>query len=229
VVDDLGLGCSTVTVMDAAHNPVSPDASARQAAVDWLKWAIDMTAQLGGDVLCGPLHSALGVFSGTGPTADEKSRAVDVLRRAAEHAQQAKVRLAVEYLNRFESYFLTTVAGAVELVKRVDHLALGMMHDTFHAHIEEKSAEQAIAVAAKHIIHVHISENDRGVPGTGQVNWPASFAALKKIKYDGWLTIEAFGRALPELAAATRVWRDLFGSGEEVCREGLKFMRKMWS
>jgi D-psicose/D-tagatose/L-ribulose 3-epimerase len=76
------------------------------------------------------------------------------------------------------------------------------------------------------LVHVHLSENDRGTPGTGQVNWAGTFATLKKIRYDRWLTIEAFGRALPDLAAATRVWRDLFAKPEDVYTEGLGFIRR---
>jgi hypothetical protein len=79
------------------------------------------------------------------------------------------------------------------------------------------------------VIHIHISENDRGTPGTGHVQWEETFRAIRKIKYDGWLTIESFGRALPDLAAATRVWRDLFPSDVEVYTEGYKFIRKMHS
>jgi D-psicose/D-tagatose/L-ribulose 3-epimerase len=77
-------------------------------------------------------------------------------------------------------------------------------------------------------VHVHISENDRGTPGTGHVHWAETFKALKQIKYDGWLTIEAFGRALPDLAAATKIWRDLFPSAEEVYTKGIRFMKEMW-
>src|SRR5438445_13585712 len=103
-----------------------------------------MTATLGGEILCGPYHSPLAVFSGAGPTADEKSRAADVLRHAAEHAVGAKVTLAIEYLNRFECYFLTTAADALALVKAVDHPHFRTMYDTCHAHIEEKQAAPAI-------------------------------------------------------------------------------------
>jgi len=227
-LDNHGLGCTTVTVMTPEASPISPDAKVRQAAVDRLKWAIEMTATLGGTHLCGPIHSPLAVFSGSPPTADEKQRAADVLRQGAEFGQQAKVRLAVEYLNRFECYFLTTAADAKALVKAVGHPYFSSMYDTFHANIEEKDLEKTIIEFADCISHVHISENDRGTPGTGHVHWDETFKALKKIEYDGWLTIEAFGRALPALAAATKVWRDLFPNAEEVYTKGLKFMKDMW-
>ncbi len=227
-LDQLGLGCTTVTVVGPEHNPISPDASVRKAAGERLKWAIHMTAALGGEIMCGPYHSPLAVFSGTGPTEDEKKRAADVLRYAAEEAQKVKVKLAIEYLNRFECYFLTTAADAKALVERVKHPNFHTMYDTFHANIEEKDVTKAIANLAPHFIHVHISENDRGTPGSGHVHWKETFHALHKAHYDGWLVIEAFGRALPALAAATRVWRDLFPSPEEVYPQGLRFMKIMW-
>jgi D-psicose/D-tagatose/L-ribulose 3-epimerase len=225
---NLGLGCTAVTVCNAESNPVGADAEVRKKAAGHIKWAIEMTAALGGTALCGPYHSALGVFTGTGPTDDEKKRAVDVLRGAAEEAKKHNLMLAIEYLNRFECYLLTTAVDARTLVKQVNHPNFRMMYDTFHANIEEKDITQAILGAADSITHVHISENDRGTPGTGHVHWAETFRALKQIKYDGWLTIEAFGRALPDLAAATKIWRDLFPSAEEVYTKGIRFIKEMW-
>ena len=228
-LDKQGLACSTVTVMNPENNPISPDATIRAAAVDRLKWAVEMNPILGSHAMCGPYHSPLGVFSGSGPTADEKARAAEVLRQAADFAQQAKLTLAIEYLNRFECYFLTTAADARALVKSVNHPSFRCMYDTFHAHIEEKSQAGAIETVKDVFAHVHISENDRGTPGTGQVRWDEAFSALKKTGYDGWFVIEAFGRALPDLAAATRVWRDLFPSPEEVYTKGIEFIRRKWA
>jgi D-psicose/D-tagatose/L-ribulose 3-epimerase len=228
-LDNHGLGCTTVTVAGADTSPISPDPKVRKAAADRLKWALEMTAALGGEMLCGPYHSPLGVFSGVGPTADEKAWAAEVLRQAAEEGQKLGVKLAIEYLNRFECYFLTTAADARALVEAVGHPNFRAMYDTFHAHIEEKDQARAIASLGDRFIHVHISENDRGTPGTGQVHWDATFKALRQAKYDGWLTIEAFGRALPELAAATKVWRDLFPNPEEVYTQGLRFMKEKWA
>lgn len=225
-LDKNGLKCTTVTILTAETNAVSPDAGVRLRAVEWLKNVVDINHTLGAETVCGPYHSAIGVFSGTGPTADEKKRSADVLRQAAEHAKQANLMLAIEYLNRFECYMLTTAKDAVDLVKAVDHPNFRTMYDTFHANIEEKSQASAIRTVAPVLAHVHISENDRGTPGTGQVNWDSAFGALKEIRYDGWMVIEAFGRALPDLAAATKVWRDLFPSPDEVYTKGLAFMKQ---
>ena len=227
-LDNLGLGCTTVTVVNADTNPISPDASVRKTALDRIKWALDMTSVMGGDLLAGPYHSALGVFSGQPPTADERKRAVEVLTQAADHAQKVNVKIAIEYLNRFECYFLTNAMDAKNLVREINHPYFGTMYDTFHANIEEKNISHAIASMEDTYVHVHISENDRGTPGSGHVHWDETFKALRKAKYDGWLTIEAFGRALPDLAAATKIWRDMFPSPEDVYGNGFKFIKEKW-
>ncbi len=228
-LDNNGLAATAVACALPAANPISPDPGLRRAAVDHLKWALEMTAILGGSHLCGPIHSPLGVFTGTGPTADEKKRAVEVLRQAAEEAAKVKVMIGVEYLNRFECYFLTTAADTRALVKEVNHPHFRAMYDTFHANIEEKNITETIRAFADSFVHVHISENDRGVPGTGHVPWDETFRALRQVGYDGWLVIEAFGRALPDLAAATKVWRDLFPSAEAVYTQGYQFMTQKWA
>lgn len=228
-IKDKDLACTSVTVIpDEEHNPVSADARHRERAVEYLKWAIDCSAAVGSTVLCGPFYQPLGVFTGQGPTEQEKQRAVEVHHQAAEAAAAANVTLAVEYLNRFECYFLNTMADAADYVKRVNHPNVGVLFDTFHANIEEKDPVGCIAPHIDIIKHVHISENDRGTPGKGHIDWPGTFRALRSGGYDGWLVIEAFGRALPDLAAATRVWRDFFPSSEEVYTEGLKFVKQQW-
>ncbi len=226
-LDRQGLGCSTVTVSPEEASPISPDAGVREAAVEHLKKVINHSAILGADVLCGPYPQPLGVFSGEGATEDEKARAADVHRQAADAAQKVDLRLGIESLNRFECYFLNTLGDAAEYVRRVGHPAFGTMYDTFHANIEEKDPIAAFSDNVKEIFHVHISENDRGTPGRGHVPWLETFKAIQSSSYDGWLTIEAFGRALPDLAAATRVWRDFFPNREEVYVEGFKLIQDM--
>jgi D-psicose/D-tagatose/L-ribulose 3-epimerase len=228
-LDNHGLGCTTVMCVNQQANPISPDANIRRAGLDLIRWAIEMTSILGGEIMAGPYHSALGDFTGSGPTADEKKRVTEVLRAAAEVAQQAKVMLAIEYLNRFECYFLTTAADAKALVKAVNHPHFKSMYDTFHANIEEKQVSKVIHDFADSFVHFHVSENDRGTPGTGHVQWDETFKALHEVGYDGWMTIESFGRALPDLAAATKVWRDLFPTPEEVYTQGYRFIKEKWA
>jgi len=228
-IRDNGLACTSVTVIpDEMHNPISSDAEHRKGAVDYLKWAIDCSQALGSEILCGPIYQPLGVFTGKAPTEEEKRRAAEVHCKAADFAAKANVTLAVEYLNRFECYFLNTMADAAAYVKRVNHPNVGVLFDTFHANIEEKDPVGCIGKYIDVVKHVHISENDRGTPGKGHIDWPGTFKALRSGGYDDWLVIEAFGRALPDLTAATRVWRDFFPSAEEVYTEGLKFIKKQW-
>ena len=229
-LDKLGLGRTVASVLGTAdRNPISPDAAARAGALKQTKWVIDCTAALGASIVAGPMHSQLGFFSGAAPTAAERNRGVSFHRKAGDYAAKKNVRFALEALNRFECYFLNTMEQLADYLDEVDHPAIKAMYDTFHANIEEKDPVKAIKTIKKHMIHVHISENDRGTPGKGHVPWKETYKALRAAKYDGYLTIEAFGRALPDLAAATRVWRDFFPSRESVYLDGLKQMKSGWA
>jgi D-psicose/D-tagatose/L-ribulose 3-epimerase len=230
LLDKLGLERSVVSVIGpSGKNPLAADKAARAAAVDYTKWVIDCTIALGAHTIVGPMHSEIGYFSGNGPTADEIRRGVSFHRKVGDYAAKHEVRFALEAINRFECYFVNTMAQLADYLDDVDHPAIKGMYDTFHANIEEKDPIAAIKTIKNHMIHVHISENDRGTPGKGHVPWEATYKALRAAKYDGWLTIEAFGRALPALAAATRVWRDFFPTQESVYIEGLKQMKTGWA
>ncbi|MBX9789168.1 MAG: sugar phosphate isomerase/epimerase [Pirellulales bacterium] len=225
-LDNLGLQRTAVTIRAVENNPASLDAKVRAAGVAANKQAIDCCQAAGIGVLVGPFHSALGYFSGAGPTADEWKAAVDSMREVAEHAARCHVTLAVEYLNRFECYLLNSASDTARFVRDVNHPSCRMMYDTFHANIEEKNVPAAIRTSAPLLAHVHISENDRSTPGKGLVDWPATFATLKEVKYDGWLTVEAFGLALPAIAAATKIWRRMYDTEEQLAADALKFMKQ---
>lgn len=225
---DLGLASTGIGVLPAGKSAISADPTERRAALDHIKWLIDCTAALGGDVAAGPFHQTLGVFSGKGPTTDEKSRCAEIHKQAAQYAATGDIRLAVEPLNRFECYFLNTSAQAAELVRAVDEPNYGYLYDTFHLNIEEDSLPGAIAATASHINHVHISENNRGAPGAGHIDFASVFRALRSVGYDGWMTVEAFGSALPDLAAATKIWRPLFARDADVYEGAYRLMRSGW-
>jgi D-psicose/D-tagatose/L-ribulose 3-epimerase len=227
-LDELELKTSTVTVATPEASAISPDPAVRQAAAERLKRIVRQSAILGADVLCGPFHQALGVFSGTGPTEEEFKHATEVHRVVADEAQREGVVLAIESLNRFECYFLNTMAAAAAYVRRVDHPNFKALFDTFHANIEEENLPKAFSENAAEIAHIHVSNNDRGVPGRGHIDFQSIFRAIKSSGYDGWLTIEAFGRALPELIEPTRVWRDFFKRPDDVVTEGYEFIRETW-
>jgi len=223
---DAGLLSTTVTcIPDAESSVISSDPACRAKGLDHIKWALDCGQKMGAETMCGPFHQPLGVFSGSGATEDEKNFGAEVHRAAAAYGASAGTVLAIESLNRFECYFLNLMADANAYVKLVDHPNFGTMYDTFHSNIEEKDTIAAFTDNIPVINHIHISENDRGTPGKGHVPFAALFEKINASGYDRWLTIEAFGRALPDLAAATCVWRDFFPDAQEVYEEGFKMIK----
>lgn len=225
-LDDLGLGRTACTVRGAEDNPISPDPAIRARGIAANKLAVDCCEAMGADALVGPYQGPIGVFTGTGPTDDEWKWGVESMQALAEHAAGTGVVLAVEFLNRFEIYLLNTAADAARFTEAVGHPHCGILYDTFHAHIEEKSVGGAIRDSASQIKHVHIAENDRSTPGQGGVRWTETFDALHAIGFDGWLTIEAFGESLPELVAATKIWRRMYDTEERLAKDGLAFIRQ---
>jgi D-psicose/D-tagatose/L-ribulose 3-epimerase len=229
ILDDLGLErTGSMAFVTPEQNPVSDRASVRQAALDEMHRILDCAEALGVPVVCGPMFQTLGVFTGNGVTAAENQRVITMLRKVAPRARQANVTLALEPLNRFEAYVVNTMEDGAALVKRVGAPNVGLLYDTFHANIEEKDAIGAIRKHGRQIRHFHCSANDRGIPGQDHIPWLESFRSLRSINYDGWLVIEAFGRALPGLAAATRIWRDMFPSSDAVIKQGIPFVRQTW-
>ncbi len=227
LVRDYGLEMTAITSMTPEANPCNPDPKVRAAALDHLKGVLDSVAELGTPVLGGPFHSCFKEFTKKCPTDEELKWSSEVLRAAAEYAEQYKIELAPEALNRFECYLVNTAAAARKLAAYVDHPLFGYHHDTHHANIEEKDTGAAIRASAKEIRHVHISENDRGTPGKGQVPWDGIFDALHAIGYDRWLTIEAFVSTIPDFSEHINVWRD-YSPQEEIYQEGYRFIAEKW-
>ena len=231
VARDHGLACTASTALIGDRgDPRSADPAERQLACDYLLRVVECAHNAGAGLLIGPLYQVLGRFTGEGPNQTELGRAADVHRQVAAFAQTAGVRCAIEPLNRFEAHLINTMEQASEYVQRVDHAFLGAMHDTFHAHIEEKDPVASVATlyATGKLFHIHISENDRGTPGRGHAKLRPTIGMLKSLGYDQWLTIEAFGRSLPALASATRIWRSTFRDEEQVYTEGYRLIRDAW-
>lgn len=229
LLDRIGLERTAVSAMgDPSMNLISADGATRKAGIAYMKWAIDCAQALGANTLSGPLHSTLGAFSGSGPTAAEKKRSVASQRAIGDHAGKKGVTIGLEALNRFECYLLNTMADLSEHVDAIDRPHIKAMYDTFHANIEEADPIGAYRKHRKNVVHIHISENDRGVPGRGNIPWKETFSAIRKSGYDDWLTIEAFGRSLKDLAAATKVWRDFSETPEAVYREGYRHIKNGW-
>ncbi|PYT80243.1 MAG: sugar phosphate isomerase/epimerase [Acidobacteria bacterium] len=227
ILEEVGLERTTCSVLPREANLIDADPQVRARGGAFLKQCIERTAELGGKLICGPLYAALGVMSGRRRTDDEWKRAVEGLHAAAGQARKFGITLCLEPLNRFETYFLNTLSDAAQLVHDVGEPNVLIHFDTFHANIEERHPATSLRAVAKELGHVHISENDRGIPGTGHNDWRGILLALKEIGYEGWMTIESFAQPEPELAAAAAIWRDLASSGDELAREGLRFIKAL--
>jgi len=220
-----GLECTACSILTGGLNMLSADASVRQRTRTHLEECAAAAAEAGAKIIAGPLYSPVGLFTGARRTADEWKRAIECYQSIGPALTNYGVTIAIEPLNRFETYFLNTAADAVALCDAIGHPNVGILFDTFHANIEEKDVAAGYRTVARHLKHVHTCENDRGIPGTGHVDWPAVFQALHDIHYDGWLTIESFGFALGELSAAASIWRDIAPSPESIAFEGVKYLR----
>lgn len=227
MLDSLGLERTTCSVLPREANLISDDPLIRAKGREFLRQYIERSGELGARLICGPLYAGLGVMTGRRRTEDEWKWAVEGLEEAAQFGRQLGVTICIEPLNRFETYFLNTLEDAARLVHAVGAPNLRIHFDTFHANIEEHHPAESLLAIADVLGHVHISENNRGIPGAGSVGWRDIFLALKKAAYDGWMTIESFAQAEPELAAAAAIWRDLAPSGDELARRGLQFMKAL--
>ncbi len=228
-LDGLGLSRTVATILDEHCNPISSNPHIRQAALDKLRADIDLCALLGAEALIGPMHSAHKEFSGSGPSPQEFEWCTEFLQKAGEYAATFNIELCVEFLNRFECYFLNNCQQARELIEKVDLDNVGVLFDTHHAQIEEQQQAAAIADNIAAINHIHISESHRGTPGTGTVDWTSIFTALRTSNYDGRVVIEAFGTRDKDIANAVNIWRNCFASEEEVYREGFKLIAEGFS
>ena len=222
---NIGLETTAVFVVGTNENPVSPSAEIRARGLDRIKWGIDRAYDMNAKILCGPFHSAHGFFTKK-PTQDEEIKwCAEVLNAAGDYAAQAGITLALEALNRFECYLCNTTEQLKQLITAADHTNVKAMYDTHHANIEEKKSPNAIQTIAPYLAHVHISENDRGTPGDGLVQWEHNFSSLAQIKYSGWLTIEAFSRNDPDFANAINVWRE-YSAPWDIATNGLAFIKQ---
>jgi D-psicose/D-tagatose/L-ribulose 3-epimerase len=221
------LECTVCAILPRGMNPTSEDAEIRRQSRQHLADTIKLAADLGSNLVAGPVYSPVGYLPGRRRTSDEWQWAVECFQSLGEILRSHQIDLALEPLNRFETYFLNTAADAIKFCEAINDSSIGVLLDTFHTNIEEKDVAAAFRTTGKRLKHVHACENDRGVPGTGHVDFAGIAAALKEIRYEGWITIESFGYSHKELAAAAAIWRDLAPTPESVAFEGLPFLKKI--
>ena len=227
ILDDLGLGASVCAAMGPGRDLTTADTGIVLATQDYLRRCIDAAAGINATVVAGPIYASTGVTGSR--TQSEREAAIAAVARnlgpVLDHARESGVRLAIEPLNRFETSLFNTVAQTLELVRAVDRPELGLLLDTFHMNIEERSQPAAIRAAGSSLFHFHACGNDRGAPGGDGIDWPGIRDALGEIGYEGAITIESFTSANRTIAAAASIWRALAPSQDDLAKGGLQFLR----
>jgi len=222
---DIGLDC--IGLMAQGYQEYDPiRADMREKSVAYLKMCIDKTADLGSPVLSGPVYQGLSNATELGPTEDEWKNAVEVIAECAAYAKEKNIKIAGEPLNRFEAWLVNSVQRAYEFAEATGMDNVGMLADTHHGNIEEYDVAKAWEKVMDKIFHVHISENNRGVPGYGHAISPEVFSVLKNGGYDGYLVIEAFNANVPEIYSMLRVWRPFVEFESQVATEGIKYIKQ---
>ena len=225
---DHQLESTLCSICPADARPGCDDPAERERALNHWRAVIAVAGEVGAKILAGPSCSPVGYLPGRRRTADEWKRVVEFHQQLGPALDDAAVDLAIEPINRFETYFLNTACDAIRLVDEIADPRVGILLDTFHSNIEDKSVAGAYRACGLRLKHVHTCENDRGIPGSGHIEWGEVRHALDEIGYDGWLTIESFNANAPELSAATAIWRDLAPTTDDIAVRGTRFLRMLW-
>ncbi len=221
-----GIGLLTSLALPDGADPSSENEAERAAAQELLVRCVDLTAELGATVFTGVVYSAIGKRLDRRPDEGDYLRAAEVLRRVARHAASRGVTLGLEPINRYESYLVNTAAQALRLRELIGEPNVGVHLDAYHMNIEEEDFYSSTLAAVPHLVHVHLSESHRGIPGRGTVDWDALFRGLADGGYDGVVGLESFVEISEAMKAATYVWRPLAPDSDTLVREGLDFLRR---
>lgn len=227
-LDSFGLEALVCGAFGPTRDLTSDDAELRKTGIAYIETCLDIASELGARFFAGPMYSAVGKARMVSPEQKKREweRATEGLRTACKLAAPRGLDIALEPLNRFESDLVNNVEDVLRLIKDIDHPAAKVCLDMFHMNIEEPDPEKAIVMAGDKLIHLQVSENYRGTPGTGSTNWKAYYSGLEKINYQGTVSIESFTPENKELAAAVCIWRNLAKDQDSFAREGHAFLRK---
>jgi len=208
---------------DVSHQ----EAGRRQAGIDYLLGCIELAAEVGSPLVSGPMYATTGQARLLEPheRRAQWDRAVDSLSAVAERAEQAAVRLAIEPLNRFETDVVNTIEQGLALCADIGADNVGLMLDTFHMNIEEKNLPDAVRRAGPKVFNFQASENDRGTPGTGHVDWTGVIDALREVRYAGGIVVESFLPTVKEIARAVSLWRPVAPSMDILAADGATFLK----
>ncbi|MBA4384937.1 MAG: sugar phosphate isomerase/epimerase [Anaerolinea sp.] len=231
ILEQNGLQSVICGAFGPERNICSNDAKIRENAKTYIRWLIDAAFQIGASVVSGPMYSSVGKdhYESAEDRKTEWALAVAGIAEMADYAAAKNIKLAFEPLNRFETDMINVVSQGMLFIDDVDRKNVGFHLDTFHMHLEEKDSAKAILMAGDRIFHFHACENDRGVPGTGQVHWNEVARALKETKYDGPVVIESFTSQVKEIARAVCIWREIAPSQDAIASQGLAFLKTIFS
>ena len=221
MLDEHGIGCTTgLGLPAAAHLPFAPD-----AAEAFLRGAVDAAVAVGSPILTGAVYTHLGTLTRKPPTEEELRLVREVLGRVGRYAADQGIALGVEACNRYETYLLNLASDTASVVRGLGVPGAFVHLDTYHMNIEEKGFSGPIEATGDVLGYVHLSESDRGVPGTGNVDWDDVFRGLKAIDYDGFLAMESFAAVNEDIIGATAMWRNVVGDPQALVTDGLAFLR----
>jgi D-psicose/D-tagatose/L-ribulose 3-epimerase len=224
-----GLTLTLATALPADGDLASLEASERRSGIEFLKRSLEMAGQMRANRVCGILYGLGGHFPpGVAALRRQKlALSAAALREVAPTAGDFGVVIGLEAVNRFESPLVNTAAEACELAHQVGHPAVGVHLDTFHMNIEEDDMLAAIKLAAGQLVHFHVSENSRRLPGSGPLDWAGVFAALRAIRYPGAIVIETVPGVDNPLAERLRIWRRLAGpDSKQSLAQSARFLKR---
>jgi D-psicose/D-tagatose/L-ribulose 3-epimerase len=227
-----GLGIVLAARVNLLRSIASEDPAARQGGIDYLTSCIASAEALGATIIGGPLYGEPMVFAGRPPKpwtdaeiATRAQRTIDGLAAVAPRAADAGKVFGLEPLNRFETDIVNTTLQAIEVIDAIGSPGLGVMLDTFHMNMEERSIPDAIRAAGPRLVHFQANENHRGFPGTGNMDWTAIMRALSEIGYAGPVSLEPFRREDDRVALPIAHWRAPHENEDEKLRAGLGLIR----
>ena len=228
-LEENGLKAIVCGAFGPGRDLTNENPAVHQDCFEYIRQCFDLCNAWGVDFFAGPMYSAVGKARMV-PDEQRKKEwnlAVENLHKLCGMAQERGLSLALEPLNRFESDLVNTADDVMRLVRDINHPAAKVLLDGFHMAIEERDPEAAITTVGDKLIHVQVSENYRGTPGTGQTPWDAYKRGLEKINYKGTVSIESFTPEVKELAGAVCIWKNLASSQDAFASEGLKFLKKL--
>jgi D-psicose/D-tagatose/L-ribulose 3-epimerase len=224
-LDAAGIDVVTSTVLAESTDITSSDPDTRAAGVAYLRRCVDVTAELGARQFSGVIYAMHGKRPPERPGSQEWEWSAECLAQVAEHAEAAGVTIGLEPVNRYESPLINTCEQALRLADMIGAPNVEIHLDTYHMNIEETDWAAPVRLAGERLCHLHLCENDRGIPGSGLVGWGELFRALGELDYDGYAGLESFVDVSGDMVAGTCVWRDLAPSGDVLVQEGAAFLR----